>query len=122
MQEVSQKLKKIAAMAECHDIALAPHCPLGPIALAACLTVDFTSYNAVIQEQSVGIHYNVGRELMDYVKDRKRFAIINGDMFPSDKPGIGVDIDEKLVQEEDSRKICWHNPVWRHADGSIAEW
>lgn len=116
------EVKKIAAMAECHDIALAPHCPLGPIALAACLTVDFTSYNAVIQEQSVGIHYNVGRELMDYVKDRKRFAIINGDMFPSDKPGIGVDIDEKLVQEEDSRKICWHNPVWRHADGSIAEW
>lgn len=116
------EVKKIAAMAECHDIALAPHCPLGPIALAACLTVDFTSYNAVIQEQSAGIHYNVGRELMDYVKDRKRFAIINGDMFPSDKPGIGVDIDEKLVQEEDSRKICWHNPVWRHADGSIAEW
>lgn len=116
------EVKKIAAMAECHDIALAPHCPLGPVALAACLTVDFTSYNAVIQEQSAGIHYNVGRELMDYVKDKKRFAIVNGDMFPSDLPGIGVDIDEKLVQEEDAQKICWHNPVWRHDDGSIAEW
>ncbi|MEY2874465.1 MAG: hypothetical protein RLZZ373_1836, partial [Pseudomonadota bacterium] len=28
---------KIAAMAEAHDVALAPHCPLGPVALAACL-------------------------------------------------------------------------------------
>ncbi|WP_410779981.1 hypothetical protein, partial [Klebsiella variicola] len=37
---------------------LAPHCPLGPIALAACLHVDFVSYNAVFQEQSMGIHYN----------------------------------------------------------------
>ena len=40
---------KIAAMAEAHDVALAPHCPLGPIALAACLQVDFVSWNAMLQ-------------------------------------------------------------------------
>ncbi len=32
--------RKIASMAEAYDVALAPHCPLGPIALAACLQVD----------------------------------------------------------------------------------
>lgn len=48
-------------MAEAYDIAVAPHCPLGPIALAACLHLDATTYNAVIQEQSMGIHYNKGK-------------------------------------------------------------
>ncbi len=38
---------KIAGMAEAADVSLAPHCPLGPIALAACLHVDFVSYNAL---------------------------------------------------------------------------
>ena len=59
------EVKKIASMAEAYDVALAPHCPLGPIALAACLNVDATCYNAVIQEQSIGIHYNVGKEVLD---------------------------------------------------------
>ena len=45
------EVKKIAAMAEAYDVALAPHCPLGPIALSACRNVDAVSYNAVIQEQ-----------------------------------------------------------------------
>ena len=54
------EVRKIASMAEAFDVALAPHCPLGPIALASCLNVDAVSYNAVIQEQSIGIHYNVG--------------------------------------------------------------
>ena len=46
------------------DVALAPHCPLGPVALAACLQVDFVSWNAMLQEQSIGIHYNEGADLL----------------------------------------------------------
>ncbi|TGV81611.1 galactonate dehydratase, partial [Mesorhizobium sp. M00.F.Ca.ET.158.01.1.1] len=45
--------RKIAAMAEAYDVAVAPHCPLGPIALAACLQLDAVSYNCFIQEQSL---------------------------------------------------------------------
>ncbi len=63
---------KIAGMAEAYDVTLAPHCPLGPIALAACLHIDFVSYNAVLQEQSMGIHYNKGAELLDFVKKQRR--------------------------------------------------
>ena len=48
-------------------MALALHCPLGPIALAACLQLDAVCHNAVIQEQSLGIHYNQANDLLDYV-------------------------------------------------------
>ncbi len=56
-------------------MGLAPHCPLGPIALAACLQLDAVCYNAVIQEQSLGIHYNQSNDLLDYVTDPSVFAL-----------------------------------------------
>jgi galactonate dehydratase len=113
---------KIAAMAEAYDVALAPHCPLGPVALAACLQVDFVSYNAVLQEQSMGIHYNKGGELLDYVKNREDFRITDGFMQPLPKPGLGVEVDEEAVLEASLNAPDWRNPLWRHADGSVAEW
>jgi galactonate dehydratase len=113
---------RIAAMAEAYDVALAPHCPLGPIALAACLQVDFVSYNAVLQEQSMGIHYNKGAELLDYVHNREDFRITDGYIKPLPKPGLGVVIDEERVAAASLAAPDWHNPLWRHEDGSVAEW
>jgi galactonate dehydratase len=113
---------KIAGMAEAYDIALAPHCPLGPVALAACLHVDFVSYNAVLQEQSMGIHYNKGGELLDYVLNKEDFRIENGHIEPLPKPGLGVEIDEQRVIEASRNAPDWSNPLWRHPDGSVAEW
>lgn len=116
------EVKKIAAMAEAYDVALAPHCPLGPIALAACLQVDATSYNAFIQEQSIGIHYNVGKSVLDYIKNPEDFVFTDGFVSLPRKPGLGVEINKELVMEENRTPHHWKNPVWRHADGSIAEW
>lgn len=113
---------KIASMAEAYDITLAPHCPLGPIALASCLHVDFVSYNAVLQEQSMGIHYNKGAELLDYVDNPEDFLIRDGYFAPLSKPGLGVEINEKAVIEASKRASDWRSPLWRHADGSVAEW
>lgn len=113
---------KIAAMAEAYDIALAPHCPLGPVALAACLQVDFVSHNAVLQEQSMGIHYNQGAELLDYVINREDFNIVDGYISPLPKPGLGVVVDEERVIEASRNAPDWRNPLWRHRDGSVAEW
>jgi len=115
---------KIASMAEAYDVALAPHCPLGPVALAACLAIDFVSPNAIIQEQSMGIHYNKGTaELIDYVKNKEDFEYINGYIKPLPKPGLGVVIDEEAVIEADKKfETDWKNPIWRHEDGSFAEW
>ncbi|KQV95799.1 galactonate dehydratase [Rhizobacter sp. Root1221] len=113
---------KIASMAEAYDVAFAPHCPLGPVALASCLQVDFVAYNAVLQEQSMGIHYNRGAELLDYVINKDDFRIDNGYIHALPKPGLGVEVDEERVIHASRNAPDWHNPVWRHADGSVAEW
>ena len=116
------EVKKIAAMAEACDVALAPHCPLGPIALASCLNVDATCYNAAIQEQSIGIHYNVGKSVLDYVKNQADFAFVDGMVRIPQIPGLGVEVNRELVVEESKTPHSWKNPVWRHKDGSVAEW
>ena len=116
------EVKKIAAMAEACDVALAPHCPLGPIALASCLNVDATCYNAAIQEQSIGIHYNVGKSVLDYVKNQADFAFVDGMVQMPKIPGLGVEVNRELVIEESKTPHSWKNPVWRHKDGSVAEW
>lgn len=116
------EVRKIASMAEAYDVALAPHCPLGPIALASCLQVDAGCYNAVIQEQSIGIHYNVGQSVLDYVKNAEDFAFSDGFIQLPRLPGIGVSVNKELVLAENEQPHSWKNPVWRHRDGSIAEW
>lgn len=116
------EVRKIAAMAEACDVALAPHCPLGPIALAACLNIDAVCYNAVIQEQSMGIHYNVGRSVLDYVQNREDFTFTQGFAQLPQRPGLGVEVNRELVLEENKTPHNWKNPVWRHPDGSVAEW
>jgi galactonate dehydratase len=114
--------KKIASMAEAYDVALAPHCPLGPIALAACLQVDATAHNAFIQEQSLGIHYNQGSDLLDYLVDPTVFAYKDGYVKIPQGPGLGIEINEEHVKKMAEIGHNWKNPVWRHKDGSIAEW
>lgn len=116
------EVKRIAAMAEAYDMGLAPHCPLGPIALAACLQVDFTSINAVIQEQSLGIHYNQGSDLLDYLIDPQVFSYHDGHVSLLSGPGLGITIDEEKVKLAAQKGHDWHNPIWRNEDGSIAEW
>ncbi|EQB37033.1 MULTISPECIES: galactonate dehydratase [Virgibacillus] len=114
--------KKIISMAEAFDVAVAPHCPLGPIALAACLQVDATSHNAFIQEQSLGIHYNVGSDLLDYISDKDVFKYEEGFVKIPNGPGLGIEVNESHVQKMTEDAEHWRNPVWRHQDGSIAEW
>lgn len=114
--------RKIAAMAEAFDVAVALHCPLGPIALAACLQVDFCSPNAFIQEQSAGIHYNDGYDLLNYIRNPGVFTYRDGMCELLTGPGLGVEVNEEYVREMAARGHDWHNPVWRDSDGVIAEW
>lgn len=114
--------RKIATMAEAYDVAVALHCPLGPIALAACLQLDAVSWNAFVQEQSLGIHYNVGNDLLDYLVDPSVFDYADGYVRIPTGPGLGIEINEAYVAERAAEGHRWRNPVWRHADGSVAEW
>ncbi len=114
--------RKIASMAEAYDVALALHCPLGPIALAANLQLDAVCYNAFIQEQSLGIHYNQENDLMDYVSNPQVFAYQDGMVAIPGGPGLGIEVNEDYVRERAQQGHRWRNPVWRHRDGSFAEW
>ncbi|WP_053699436.1 galactonate dehydratase [Streptomyces sp. NRRL F-5755] len=116
------ELRRIAALAETYGAQLAPHCPLGPIALAASLQVAFATPNFLIQEQSIGIHYNQDAELLDYVIDPAPFRFQGGSLARTDRPGLGITVDEPAVRAADKKGHAWRNPVWRHADGSFAEW
>ena len=114
--------RKISAMAEAFDVAVAPHCPLGPIALAASLQLDACTPNAFIQEQSLGIHYNQESDLLDYLKDPAVFAYKDGYASVPEGPGLGVEIDEDKVRRSAQTKDDWKSPIWRNADGTVAEW
>lgn len=116
------EVRRIAAMAEACDIALAPHCPLGPIALASCLQIDFTSINACLQEQSLNMAYNQGTEITNYVKDPSVFRYENGFVHALTGPGLGLEINEEAVLTASKEKHHWKNPIYHMADGSVTEW
>ena len=116
------ELKKIATMAEAYDVAIAPHCPLGPICLAASLQIDFCTPNAFIQEQSLGIHYNQGSDLLDYLVDPTVFHYDAGFVQRLTGPGLGIEIDEEKVRAMAKIGHRWRNPIWRTEDGVVAEW
>jgi len=115
--------RKIAAMAEAYDVAVAPHCPLGPLALAACLQLAASTPNVALQEMSLGIHYNVGgHDLLNFVSDPQVLTPQQGFLAIPEGPGLGVTIDEPAVREAHKQRHRWRNPVWRLEDGSFAEW
>jgi galactonate dehydratase len=116
------EVRKIAAMAEAYDVAVAPHCPLGPISLAAALQLDFCTPNALIQEQSLGIHYNKGSDLLDYLVDPTVFRYQDGYVPRPTAPGLGIEINEEKVREAAAIGHRWRNPIWRTADGTVTEW
>ena len=115
------EVRRIAALAETFDVQIAPHCPLGPVALAASVQIACCTPNFLIQEQSIGIHYNRRAELLDYVADPEPFRFQAGHLRRPAGPGLGIEIDERAVRAADGFDD-WHNPVWRHGDGSFAEW
>ena len=117
------EVRKIAAMAEAYDIAVAPHCPLGPLALGACLQIAACTPNHAIQEISLGIHYNTGgHDLLNFCTNKDALTPIDGYLPVPEGPGLGIDIDEAAVREADNDRHRWRNPIFRTRDGSFAEW
>ncbi|HEY7047824.1 MAG TPA: galactonate dehydratase [Jatrophihabitantaceae bacterium] len=121
------ELEKLCRMAEAYDVAVAPHCPNGPISLAASLQVACCAGNVVIQEQSVGLHYHGGYaglpegEMFDYLRDPAPLTPRDGHLARPDGPGLGIDVDQDAVE---ARRTDWQlpDPVWRLTDGRLAEW
>jgi galactonate dehydratase len=106
--------RKIAAMAEAHSIAVAPHNPNGPIATAATVHFAAATPNWFIQEaisNDVPWRHEV---VIDPVVAVDGYAEI------SEKPGLGIDINEK----EAARHPFQPEKMQRyfHPDGSVADW
>ena len=116
------EVRRIAAMAEAYDVAVAPHCPLGPIALAASLQIDAATPNCFIQEQSMGLHYYQDNDLLRYLAEPEAFAYTGGFVPVPTGPGLGITIDEAAVRESAERGHRWRPPLLRTEDGTVAEW
>jgi len=126
------ELHRIASMAETYDVALAPHCPIGPVAFAACMQVGLAAPNFFIQEMSWDIHYNAnlddecGADLHTYLVNPSVFDVKDGHIAALEAPGLGIEINERLVRTMSALYVekypAWRNPVWRGEDGSLREW
>lgn len=117
------ELRRIAAMAETYDVAVAPHCPLGPIALAANIQVDATTPSFAIQEMSLGIHYNTGgHDLLTYIKNPEIWDVKDGYIHLMEGPGLGIEIDEDKIRELSRDAEPWVSPRFVGPGGEWREW
>ncbi|TGZ79108.1 enolase C-terminal domain-like protein [Ascodesmis nigricans] len=123
------EIRRIAAMCEAYDVGLAPHCPLGPISLAASIQVAVTSPNFVIQEMSCGIHYNkmtpegAGEwDLNSYLKDKSVFDVKEGYVQTPTGPGLGIEVDEDLIRKISKDCKAWRCLEFFGPDGAVREW
>ncbi|RYO93684.1 hypothetical protein DL764_007939 [Monosporascus ibericus] len=117
------EMRRIASACETYDVALAPHCPLGPIALAANVQVDAVSPNFAIQEMSLGIHYNVGgQDLTSYMVNPEVWQVTNGYIDLMAGPGLGIEIDEEQVRRLSKDSRAWISPTFVGPGGELREW
>ena len=117
------ELRRIAAMCEAYDVAVAPHCPLGPIALAASVQVMAATMNFAIQEMSLGIHYNLGsQDLRSYTQNPEVWDVKDGFIEVMRGPGLGIEVDEDQVKRLSKGAEVWRNPRFIGPDGEIREW
>jgi galactonate dehydratase len=101
----------IAGMAESYYAAVAPHCPLGPISLAAGIQVDASVPNFLAQEQ-----VNMGE---GYIKNP--FVVKDGYVDLPTGPGLGIELDEEAMQDKLGHD--WRNhESYDPDDGSAIDW
>ncbi|MCL2059741.1 MAG: galactonate dehydratase [Oscillospiraceae bacterium] len=139
------EVRKISAMAEAYDIAVAPHCPLGVIAFAACLHHDLATPNAFIQEQVIDVHTTADGGALGqqpggsssgggnrppaavemYLKENTGvYTFEDGFVLKPQSPGLGIEVDEEKLREDALKTDMptWSHPVWRMDDGTVTEW
>lgn len=114
---------RIGALAEVFDVHLAPHCPLGPVAFAACVQVDAALPNVAVQEAMIDFAGLLDDDEHAYVRNRGDWMPESGYLPVPTGPGLGLEIDEDIVRERaaevaPSVALWWSDP----RDGSYVEW
>ncbi|WP_421853581.1 galactonate dehydratase [Oricola sp.] len=106
--------RKIAAWCETHHIDLATHNPIGPVSTAACLHLNVTTPNMLVQE----LPRRPGETMPDVMVSHHRWQ--DGWLIPSDAPGLGVEVDwdgfERYPFEHENL------PILHRQDGSYTNW
>jgi galactonate dehydratase len=114
---------KIAAQAEIYDAQVAPHCPLGPVALAACLQIDLAVPNMLAQECVVELHNPAAGLGLELLTNPEVLALRDGHVDRLAGPGLGIEIDEDAVRSAVlDGPLPPGSPTWDYPDGSFAEW
>ena len=105
------EVRIIAGMAEAYYAGIAPHNPLGPISLAACIQLDASIPNFIAQE-----HTTLGE---GYLK--KPFVFKDGYIELPTGPGLGIELDEDVLADKIDHD--WRNPESYHPDdNSVVDW
>lgn len=113
---------RIATQAEIYDAQIAPHCPLGPVSLAACLQVDLAVSNTYAQEQVIDAHL-VDNPALAYIANPEVLRAVDGHIARLTGPGLGIEIDEDAVRALVlTGELPPGSPQWSYPDGSFAEW
>jgi len=109
--------RKIAVMSELYFGTVAPHNPLGPISLAACLHLDACTPNFLVQEHPG----NPDRSDLGVGYIKNPFVIKDGYIDVPEGPGLGVELDEEALADKiyDGK---WTTPRQYYEDGSVADW
>ena len=112
------ELKKIANYAEVYYQHIMPHSAIGPLALAACMTVDAVVPNFLVQEQ---VDASLGVGLL-----KRPWQVVDGHIELWDEPGLGVEVDEQVATAEYSGdEYGYHRELGGEQyfeDGSVADW
>ncbi|KAH7155974.1 D-galactonate dehydratase [Dactylonectria macrodidyma] len=117
------ELRRIAASCETYDVCVAPHCPLGPIALAANMHVNATMSNFAIQEMGIGMHYNnTGQDITSYITNPEVWTVRDGHVDILSGPGLGIDINEEEIRQLSKDAEAWPVPELRGPCGELREW
>jgi galactonate dehydratase len=109
------EMKKIATIAETFRIEFAPHNPQSDVSTLASLHVDFTTPNFAIQEITHGGNEQYWKDLFygGAISYEKGYAL------PPDRPGLGVDLDEKVAAKRPYQPHI--RQQLRFPDGGIAD-
>ncbi len=108
--------RRIAALAEAHRIALAPHNPQGPISTAASLEFGFSQPSYIICEtvtEDVPWRSDIVEEGFEIIKEGR---IVK----PNTKPGLGITINEEEIKKHPFKQELLKRHFY--SDGSVGDW
>lgn len=108
--------RRIAALAEAHRIALAPHNPQGPVSTAASLEFGFSQPSYIICET---VHNDVPWR-QDVVQEGFTIEKAGRIVRPNTRPGLGIEINESEVKKHPFEQELLQRV--NHPDGSVGDW